>query len=316
MTVLALDIGGANLKIADGRGFGLSQFFPLWKTPELLPQALSELIARAPQAEQIVATMTGELADCYRTKAEGVRAIVAAVRQAAGRRSVRIYLTDGSLAKEDRRLGRAALGRRVELACAGFLFLPAAPGRLWLAHRSWIDDLRYHSASRRPAGSARSDRSTAFGGWRVGLHGRHAKSGFGRRAQPPWQGLDCPVAQELFATTWDAYLVRGDLPEERDSRHTADGRPATRACAEDRLARSICADRSLVSVEDLRGMAEVIARAQLLQIERPRAAGHRPAGGAAAVHRHQRTGRIPGAPGCRARVASSRRDFAGPAAWC
>jgi hypothetical protein len=84
----------------------------------------------------------------------------------------------------------------------------------------------------------------------------------------PWQRLDCPVAQELFATTWDAYLVRGDLPEERDSCHTADGRPATRACAEDRLARSICADRSLVSTDDLRGMAEVIARAQLQQLER------------------------------------------------
>ncbi len=43
----------------------------------------------------IVATMTGELCDCFETKAIGVRAIVDALETAAGGREVAVYLTDG-----------------------------------------------------------------------------------------------------------------------------------------------------------------------------------------------------------------------------
>jgi uncharacterized hydantoinase/oxoprolinase family protein len=70
----------------------------------------------------------------------------------------------------------------------------------------------------------------------------------------------------LFATTWDAYLISGDLPEEPQSRQTADGRPATKAAARDRLARSICADRSMFDDDDAQAAAAAIARAQLAKI--------------------------------------------------
>ena len=40
MKWLALDIGGANLKAADGEGFAVSQPFPLWENPEQLVDAL------------------------------------------------------------------------------------------------------------------------------------------------------------------------------------------------------------------------------------------------------------------------------------
>ena len=77
--LLALDIGGANLKAADGREFAAMRYFPLWQRPEKLADALAELLAAAPEHNVIVATMTGELADCFTTKAEGVAAIVAAL---------------------------------------------------------------------------------------------------------------------------------------------------------------------------------------------------------------------------------------------
>src|SRR5262249_27130143 len=81
-------------------------------------------------------------------------------------------------------------------------------------------------------------------------------------AEAPWRGATCGVAQELFATTWDAYLMLGDLPEEPGDEATADGRPATKACAHDRLARMICADRSLFDEQDAVAMSGAVRDAQ------------------------------------------------------
>ncbi len=50
MTHLALDIGGANLKAADGQGYAASRYFPLWQQPDELSQALRAIIADAPAA--------------------------------------------------------------------------------------------------------------------------------------------------------------------------------------------------------------------------------------------------------------------------
>src|SRR5262249_58388006 len=47
---------------------------------------------------------------------------------------------------------------------------------------------------------------------------------------------------EFFATTRDAFLLLGRLPEDSSDCDTADGRPATRVCAEARIARMIGAD--------------------------------------------------------------------------
>src|SRR5688500_4555437 len=95
LMLLALDIGGANLKAADGRGFADVRYFPLWRQPEGLAAALAALLAAAPSHNVVVATMTGELADCYATKVKGVAAIVAALREAAAGRDAWVYLTDG-----------------------------------------------------------------------------------------------------------------------------------------------------------------------------------------------------------------------------
>ena len=80
MRLLAFDIGGANLKASDGLDFCASRPFPLWRRPAELAAALAASgCRRRPPADRWVATMTGELADCFATKAEGVAAIVAAL---------------------------------------------------------------------------------------------------------------------------------------------------------------------------------------------------------------------------------------------
>ncbi len=97
MKWLALDIGGANLKAADGEGLAVLQPFPLWENPRQLVDALRALVALVPRVDHVAATMTGELADCFRTKAEGVAFILKALSVAADGRHTRVYLTNGKL---------------------------------------------------------------------------------------------------------------------------------------------------------------------------------------------------------------------------
>jgi hypothetical protein len=70
------------------------------------------------------------------------------------------------------------------------------------------------------------------------------------------------VAQELFATMRDVYLVLGELPEQPGDLQTADGRPATRTAAVARLARMICADETEFGEPDAVQMASSVAEAQ------------------------------------------------------
>src|SRR5688500_1600111 len=98
MNWLAFDIGGANIKVADGLEYCRSYALPLWREPARLAPQLRLAIAEAPPADRLAVTMTGELADCFASKAEGVQFIVSAAVAAADRRPVLVYLVDGRLA--------------------------------------------------------------------------------------------------------------------------------------------------------------------------------------------------------------------------
>jgi len=93
---LGLDIGGANIKTADGQGHANSLPFPLWRYPSDLTATLREVIAKVPRDVIVVATTTGELADCFATKDEGIRTIVDALCKAAEPRRVLWYTLDGA----------------------------------------------------------------------------------------------------------------------------------------------------------------------------------------------------------------------------
>jgi probable H4MPT-linked C1 transfer pathway protein len=83
----------------------------------------------------------------------------------------------------------------------------------------------------------------------------------------PWRDEPCPVAAELFATTLDAYLLLGELPQDENDRDTADGRPRTRVAAHARVARMICADADSFTPADAEAAAGAVRDAQLDQLE-------------------------------------------------
>ncbi|MCH2114747.1 MAG: hypothetical protein MK171_07555 [Pirellulales bacterium] len=263
MSFLALDIGGANLKIASSEGFARSQSFCLWQRHTELATTLSDMLAHAPAADRLALTMTGELADCFATKAEGVDVLVAAVEQAAGPREVGVYATDGRLVST-----AEARAKPLLVAASNWHALAGFAARYCQARAGLLVDLGSTTCDIIPiengvaAARGRTDPERLAGSELVytGVTRSPVCAVVGHL---PWRGKPCRVAQEMFATTADAYLVLGDIAESIQNGETADGRPRTKAFSHARLARSICADTTMFSWADAEMAAQAVCDAQL-----------------------------------------------------
>ena len=268
MQWLGLDIGGAQIKMADGRGFANSVPFAMWKQPDRLEQELRTSIAHGPQCDHLAATMTGELADCFRSKSEGVHFILEALRQAADGRHTRVYLSNGMLVTP-----QVAMTRPLDVAAANWHALARFATRFVTQEVALVIDI----------GSTTTDIIPVTNGELVAkgrtdterlLHGELVYCGVERTPvcslveSVPYRGQKCPVVREVFATTRDVYLLLGELPEDATSRLTADGRMATKGAARDRMSRMIAADESIFNHKDAVMMCRAIADAQSLIISR------------------------------------------------
>ncbi len=245
---IALDVGGANVKAAHSDGSVASRRFPLWNEPRRLTQVLEELIGRLPASDGFALTMTAELCDCFETKAEGVRTVVDAVQRIAGTRPVEVWGVDGRFHSTEEIRGRphlAAAANWLALATVAARIIPAGPALMIDVGSTTTDLIPLLDGSPVPAGVTDADRLKT--GELVYL---------GVRRTPlcavtptlPWGEERTGLAAELFATTLDLYLVRGEIPADVDDRDTADRRPATIEAARDRLARMICSDRDAFSL--------------------------------------------------------------------
>ena len=262
MSLLAFDVGGANIKVADGVGFARSYPFPLWRYPDRLARRLEDVLAQAPPSDRIVATMTGELADCYRTKREGVASIVDALLQCAGERRVGVYLTDGSIvdpamAKKNHRL--AAASNWHALASFATRFANGEHALLIDIGSTTCDLIPILDDNVAATGQTDTERLLANELVYTGVERTPVCSVV---HEVPYRDHLCPLARELFATMLDVHLLLGDIPESSERNDTADGRPATRDAAVARLARCLCADASEFDNHDAIQVAKHIASAQ------------------------------------------------------
>ena len=89
---LGLDIGGANIKVADGDSYARIWPFALWRSPDMLAEQLRSVLAVVPDsAAPLAVTMTGELADCFESKAHGVASILESLQNATVDRKIRVF---------------------------------------------------------------------------------------------------------------------------------------------------------------------------------------------------------------------------------
>jgi probable H4MPT-linked C1 transfer pathway protein len=253
-SVLGLDVGGANLKMAHVAGFAVQRPFPLWKQPNQLAAALRDLLVQSPPFDRLAMTMTGELCDCFETKRQGVGAILDAVREAAGDLPVFIWTTNG---------------RFVDPAAARHEWLTVAAAN-WYAAATWAGRFTpTGGALLIDAGSTTTDIIPLWNGKPIpdGLTDPdRLKSGelvyTGARRTPVCALLHGEGMAELFATTLDVCLLLERRPDAPDDCDTADGRPATRAFAHARLARMLGGDGEMTSIAETRHLAEQVAKRQ------------------------------------------------------
>lgn len=264
--MLGLDIGGANLKIADGRGDARSVAFALWREPRELCARLCKLLNEYPRDEDLAVTMTGELCDCFSTKADGVRHILAAIENAAGDRAVIVYLTDGRfvpIAEALRTPLAAAASNWHALATFACRYVESGIGVLIDIGSTTTDIVPLTPNG--PIANNLDDTSRLIAGEMV-------YSGVGRTpiyavcASLTFHVKQCPVAAEFFATTADAYVTLNEIAENPADTNTADSRPKTKAFAQTRLARSICMDPAKFYLLDARAAAIAVREAQTEQL--------------------------------------------------
>lgn len=265
--VLGLDIGGANLKAATTTGRAISEPFPLWRDLAGLVARLKSLMVRLEPFDSIAATMTGELADCFRTKSEGVTAIVTALEAASGGRPLALWSTEGRfIAVED------AYAKPLPLAASNWLALASWVGRLVPRGRTLLLDIGSTTTDLIPL---RDGIPAACGRTDLGRILANELVYTGVRRTPlcavlpvvSFRGTTVRTAAELFATTLDPLLLLGEIAEDPDDHDTADGRPATRLAAAERLARCLCCDTTELTEGELQDLARQFVAAQLAELE-------------------------------------------------
>jgi probable H4MPT-linked C1 transfer pathway protein len=261
MRVIGLDVGGANLKASDGERRSLTQAFPLWERPDQLGSALQQLLSNFTRPQHLAVTMTGELADCFATKAEGVRRILESVTDAV---DVPLHVWQHSgefVSPED------ATTFPMLTAAANWHALATWAGRMTPRGTALLVDVGSTTTDFVPI----VDGLPTTGGTRDVERlaaGELIYSGIRRTpvcAVTPavnLGGREIPLAAEFFATMHDIALILGTVGEAPSNLDTADGRPATIEHARSRLARMLCCDRSELTDDDLNEIARAVSDAQ------------------------------------------------------
>ncbi len=226
--MIGIDVGGANLKLVDDAGSHI-HYCPLWEEAPI-----TGILSRYAKGKDDPAAvvMSGELADCFRNKMEGISFIVDAVKKAFPKAI--FYGTDAAF----------HTGPVPQLAAANWLasadyFRTRYPDAVLLDVGSTtadiipvnhFDDLRGHTDLTRLqdgylvyTGMLRTNIATLLRSVEL-------------------DGVETPVSTEYFATSADAHLVLGHITSQQYSCDTPDKKEKTLDASLRRLARVVCSD--------------------------------------------------------------------------
>jgi len=273
--IIGWDIGGVHLKAArltfsGGRLAGARtalRYFEMWREQPRLPEALRALRRDlGGEAATHAVTMTGEQADCFATRAEGVRSILEGARAALGREPLRLWSIEGRFADPG-----AAQERPLPFAASNWLATAEVAARcagegLLVDIGSTTSDLVPLVAGR-AAPVARDDTDRLISGELV-YAGVLRTPPAALTPEVPLRGGWCRLSPEPFAFSADIYLALGRIAPSQVTGPTADGRPATPEAALARLARLVCADLADLGRDAVVEMARFIESAQVNLLER------------------------------------------------
>ena len=233
--MLGIDVGGANLKVVDEHGAHL-HYYPLWeKAP--VPDYLLRYVQDP--ADPAAVVMSGELADCFENKAQGISFIVAAVKAAFPR--AKFYGTDSRF--HDR--ASPLLAAANWLASADYL-RTSHPGALLLDIGSTTADII--PLGRFPELHGLTDLLRLQKGYL--LYTGMLRTNIATLLRSvDLAGVRTAVSTEYFAASADAHLVLGHIPAALYSCDTPDRKEKTPTASLRRLARVVCADLDEIGAE-------------------------------------------------------------------
>ncbi len=267
--VLGIDIGGANLKVANAVGESNCNYFPMWTEHRQLAVRLREMLddfsrSTGTHYKRLGVTMTGEMADCFATRREGVQYILDQVAATFPEADTSVYAVDGLwLPPAEAKLHPWSVASSNWAALANWIICNPATHR---QNVCLVLDVGSTTVDVIPvddngiATTAKTDRERL-------QKGQLVYSGVQRTPvaailhQAKLGGELIPLVAERFATSDDAYLVLG-LTDETPDCETADGRPRTRKWACARLARMLGDDHERLPPGYIEQFAEQIVEEQ------------------------------------------------------
>lgn len=265
-SVIGWDIGGVHLKAVraeDGRIVKAAQYAaPLRNGTELLRMALARARGDMGRADRNVITMTGELADTFAARAEGVARLVELAESELG--AVSIYAgRAGYVRAESAPAHVADIASANWHACATLVASKCA-GALLIDMGSTTTDIVPIAAGRVAArGYTDAERLAAGELVYTGLVRGFVMATVNRA---PLRGSWTPLVNENFANMADVHRILGTLPEGVDLMPTADGREKTVEASRARLARMLGSDAGDAGDSDWLLAARWFAEAQIRAI--------------------------------------------------
>lgn len=273
MKIAGFDIGGANTDLAvidfeDGEIKNIEvdfAYLPMWSNNDDLSHVLIELIEKICPVSQIDAvgiSMTAELVDAYDTKKEGVLDVVEKCEQTFDCPLAYVGI-DGMLSEEEIEKTPLKAAAANWIATAQIATLISDNCIFIDTGSTTTDIIPIKDGSECAVGKSDFDRSATgelvyTGTLRTNL------ASFLDKVE--LNGKQYRVASELFAQTADVYMVLDLITEEDYICDTFDGEGKSKIDCARRIARVVCADLEMLSMEDIVEMSKVIHQKQIEQI--------------------------------------------------
>jgi (4-(4-[2-(gamma-L-glutamylamino)ethyl]phenoxymethyl)furan-2-yl)methanamine synthase len=266
--VIGWDIGGVHLKAAraeQGRIVKAVQLAaPLRGGVGLLAAAFAKAKAELGDAERHVATMTGELADTFVSRADGVECLATlAARELAGTPLTVYAGPAGYVAPETAHRHAALVASANWHACAAFVASRRRDAVFIDMGSTTTDVIPIAGGSVAAHGYSDAER---LGTGELVYTGLVRSFLMASAERAPFNGAWTTLINENFANMADVYRVLGTLPADVDMMGTADGRDKTRKASLARLARMVGADAVDADDAAWTALAQWVAELQVRRV--------------------------------------------------
>ena len=267
-TIIGWDIGGAHLKavlLEGGKAHAMQTPCELWRGLDRLEAALNKALgAFNVKDAQHAVTMTGELADLFANRREGVLAIANTVSKLLGK-NVQFYASQAGFVRLESVAAHATAIASANWHASASLLTKHAQNALFVDIGSTTTDI-ISIADGKVAINAYSDAQRMQNDTLV-YTGVVRTPVMALAQKLRFEGVETNIMAEYFATMADVYRLIGDLQPEYDLAETADGKGKTALESARRLARMVGHDVDDKPLKTWETLALTCKNAQMTQIK-------------------------------------------------